>query len=89
MSDKVIRFAKLTADRSWKRWSDRRLRQERAARQRLESAGIYLDYDADTEQHRIQLHSGRVLAGESITNAGLATGDPVVVQGRKFKSMPR
>lgn len=93
MSDRVARFAKLQADRAWKRWADRQLKQRTAQQQKLESAGIYIGYQADSEQHEIRLLSGKKVLAESITNAGLDAGDPVVVSrgggGFRFKAMPR
>lgn len=87
--NRVVEFAKFTATRARQRWNERRLRADKATLQQAESTGVYLGYDADTEQHQIRLQTGRVINAEAITNAGLDEFDPVVVQGNKFKSMPR
>jgi hypothetical protein len=88
----VKQFAKLQADRAWLRWGEQQVRQANANQTRLESAGEYLGYVAEIERHQIRLLSGEVVDAESITNAGLSEGDPVVVNragGVRFKAMPR
>lgn len=89
---RLQRLAKLQADRSWMRWADRQVAQRRRTATQLQSAGEYLGYDADAERHQIRLLNGRDVFAESITNAGMAAGDRVVVSqagGWKFKAMPR
>lgn len=89
MPNQASDFAQKQADRTWYRWSENAIKSRRLMLQRLESAGNYLDYNAETERHRIRLWSGRIVEAESITNTGLDENDPVVVQGKRFKAMPR
>jgi hypothetical protein len=82
-------YARRYASRIWNRHTDRTLRQERNAAARLNSTGEYLGYVADTERHRVRASTGKIIEAQTITNAGLQEGDSVVLQGDRFKSMPR
>lgn len=93
MEDRTRRLAKLNADRQWKIWVDRQLVLRKLAQQKLDSAGAYVGYDADSETHEIQLLSGRNVAAKSITTSGQTAGQRVVVSRAggqyRFKTTPR
>ena len=92
MASKAVRLARLQAELSRSQWAQIQIARRRQTESELKTSGLYLGYDAEAEAHQIVLLSGDVVSAESITTAGNAIGDPVVVSHggtTKFKSMPR
>lgn len=82
-------YARRYAARIWNRHTDRTLRQDKAAANRLNSTGELIDYNAETERYRVRAASGKIIEAQAITNAGLQSGDRVVLSGDRIKAMPR
>jgi hypothetical protein len=91
--NKIQDLARVTSDRVWRVTAEKARLREQRQQERLETRGTYQSYDADQERHQVKLGTGQFIDAQSITNAGLAAGDEVVISGRganaRIKTMPR